>query len=92
MTKTIESAESPGAARSREAGIRRNVFLFFGTSITCFLSMFVVSRSGIEDFTKLLIVLAIVCVFFFVGLYFIARIFYLCFKAPQPDDPAAGDG
>ncbi len=65
--------------------------MFFATSISCFLAMFVISRSGIEDFTKFLIVLAIVSVFFFVGLYFIARIFYLCFKQPQADEAAAGD-
>jgi|GEM_PF-3372602 len=80
MMKTIETGETDGIDKSREAKIKRNVFLFFAISVVCFLSMFVVSKTGIEDFTKLLIVLVIVCVFFFVGLYFIARIFYLCFK------------
>ena len=82
MTKTIEDSGDKVATGPHEAKIKRNIILFFLTGIICFLGMFAVSKSGVEDYTKFLIVLGIVCGFFGLGLYFIARIFYLCFKKP----------
>lgn len=80
--KTIDESRSASSDIAREEKIKRNIILFFLTGITCFLAMFAISKSGIEDFTKFLIVLGIVCGFFCLGLYFIARIFFLCFKKP----------
>ena len=82
MMKTIEDSGDKGATDPSEVKIKRNIILFFLTGITSFLAMFAVSKSGIEDYTKFLIVLGIVCGLFALGLYFIARIFYLCFKKP----------
>jgi hypothetical protein len=63
--------------------IRTNVILFFAAGVICLLSMLFVSKADIDQYVKLVSVVSMVCVFFFVGLYFIARIFYLCFKQPQ---------
>lgn len=80
MTKTIDGTDDLAAKTVRDQKIKWNFIFFFVTGFVSFLSMFVISKSGIDDFTKFLVVLTIISVFFFVALYLIARIFYLCFK------------
>ena len=64
----------------RDQLIKRNVILFFVFGAACLLSMLIVSKADLDNYTKLISTVSIVCASFFVGLYFIGRIFYLCFK------------
>lgn len=60
--------------------IRNNVIWFLVTGAIFLIVMAIVSKSDIDQYTKLLTVVSIVCVSFFAGLYFAGRVFYLCFK------------
>jgi len=60
--------------------IKQNVIMFFAAGVICLLSMTVISKADIDEYTRLLTVVSLVCAFFFVGSYFAIRIFFLCFK------------
>ncbi|ASP35537.1 hypothetical protein CHH27_21750 [Labrenzia sp. VG12] len=64
----------------KDKKIKTNIILFFATTIVACLAMYAVSLMAIDEYTKLLTVISIVCGLFFVGLYFAIRVFYLSTK------------
>lgn len=60
--------------------IKNNIIMFFVAGAVCLLSMLFVSKADLDEYVKLVTVVSLVCAFFFIGLYFAGRIFYLCFK------------
>lgn len=60
--------------------IRNNVVLFFIAGVVCLLSMLFVSKMNIDEYVKLISTVSLVCIFFFIGMYFAVRVFYLCLK------------
>jgi len=64
----------------KDMKIKTNIILFFASTGVACLAMYAISLMAIDQYTKLLTVISILCALFFVGLYFAVRVFYLSTK------------